>query len=122
MLHTGVDLIEVQRIRQAVERQGGRFLRRIYTAKELALFGENYPSLAARFAAKEAVAKALGTGIGEVEWTDIEILHGPQKQPELHLHRAAKQTSDRLSITQWSLSLSHTHEHAIAFVVAFAKD
>ncbi|MDH3943545.1 MAG: holo-ACP synthase [Anaerolineae bacterium] len=122
MLHTGVDLIEVHRIKQAVERQGARFLRRIYTAKELALFGDNYPSLAARFAAKEAVAKALGTGIGEVEWTDIEILHGPQKQPVLHLHDAAKKASARLRISQWSLSLSHTHEHAIAFVVALAAE
>lgn len=122
MLHTGVDLIEVQRIKQAVERQGARFLRRIYTAKELALFGDNPPSLAARFAAKEAVAKALGTGIGLVEWTHIEILHGPQKQPDLYLYEAAKQASDRLGITQWSLSLSHTHEHAIAFVVALAKE
>ncbi len=120
-LLTGVDLIEVHRIQQAVEHQGARFLRRIYTAKELTLFGDNYPSLAARFAAKEAVAKALGTGIGEVEWTDVEVLHGPLKQPVLHLYGAAQSTSDRLKVTQWSLSLSHTHEHAIAFVVALAK-
>jgi len=120
-IYTGVDLIEVQRIHKAVERQGARFLRRIYTAKELTLFGDNYPSLAARFAAKEAVAKALGTGIGEVEWTDIEVLHGPQKQPELHLHAVALLVAERLGIADWSLSISHTHEHAIAFVVALAK-
>ncbi|MEJ2757974.1 MAG: holo-ACP synthase, partial [Anaerolineales bacterium] len=70
-LATGVDLIEVTRIQQAVERHGERFLRRIYTVKELALIGDSPASLAGRFAAKEAVAKALGSGIGDVAWVEI---------------------------------------------------
>ena len=114
-------MIEVDRIRGAIERQGSRFLKRIYTRKELTLCGDNMPSLAGRFAAKEAVAKALGTGIGDVEWTDIEILRGPKKEPTLHLHGEANKVSKKKKINEWSISISHTHEHAIAMVVAMAK-
>lgn len=121
MLNTGIDLIEVERIKQAIESHGARFLKRIYTAKELALFGDNIPSLAARFAAKEAVAKALSTGIGDVEWTDIEILHGPNKEPVLHLHGAARRVAKQKKIKEWSISISHTHENAIAMVVAVSQ-
>jgi holo-[acyl-carrier protein] synthase len=121
MLNTGVDLIEVERIKQAIERQGARFLKRIYTSKELALCGDNMPSLAGRFAAKEAVAKALCTGIGDVEWTDIEILRGSNKEPILHLHGAAKKVAKQKKFKEWSISISHTHEHAIAMVVAMTK-
>ncbi|MEK6255965.1 MAG: holo-ACP synthase [Chloroflexota bacterium] len=121
MLSTGVDLIEVDRIRGAIERQGVRFLKRIYTTKELALCGDNMPSLAGRFAAKEAVSKALGTGIGDVEWTDIEVLRGLNKEPVLHLHGAAIKVAKKKKFKQWSISISHTHEHAIALVVAMTK-
>lgn len=121
MLNTGVDLIEVERVKQAIERQGERFLKRIYTSKELTLCGDNMPSLAGRFAAKEAVAKALCTGIGDVAWTDIEILRGPNKEPILHLHGNAKKISKQKKLKVWSLSISHTHEHAIAMVVAMAR-
>ena len=89
-LATGVDLIEIERIRDTIARHGERFLQRIYTPQELAQVGKNTASLAARFAAKEAVAKALGTGIGLVRWQEIEILHGPQREPELRLHGAAQ--------------------------------
>ena len=120
MLNTGVDLIEVRRIEEAVEKQGARFLERIYTSKELALCGDNMPSLAGRFAAKEAVAKALCTGIGDVEWTDIEVLRGPNKEPILHLHGRAKKVAKQKKLKEWSISISHTHEHAIAMVVVLA--
>ena len=121
VLNTGVDLIEIHRIEQAVEKQGTRFLERIYTSKELALCGANMPSLAGRFAAKEAVAKALCTGIGDVEWTDIEVLHGPNKEPILHLHGKAKKIAQQKKLKDWSISISHTHEHAIAMVVVLAQ-
>ncbi|MCH7663386.1 MAG: holo-ACP synthase [Chloroflexi bacterium] len=121
MLNTGVDLIEVHRIEEAVEKQGTRFLKRIYTSKELALCGDNMPSLAGRFAAKEAVAKALSTGIGDVEWTDIEVLRGPNKEPILHLHGQAKKIAKQKKLKDWSISISHTHEHAIAMVVVLAQ-
>jgi holo-[acyl-carrier protein] synthase len=75
-------------------------------------------SLAARFAAKEAVSKALGCGIGAVGWHDIEILRGSEREPTLTLHGAALKLADDLGFLQWSLSLSHTRLHAIAMVVA----
>jgi holo-[acyl-carrier protein] synthase len=101
-----------------IERHGDRFLTRIFTPKELALFRNRIGSLAARFAAKEAVAKALCTGIGEVEWVHIEILRGPNKEPALYLHEKAKQVAEEKGYHTWSISLSHTHEHAVAMVVA----
>jgi holo-[acyl-carrier protein] synthase len=79
---------------------------------------DNISSLAARFAAKEAVSKALGTGIGRVSWRDIEILRGPERQPLLVLSGEAHQLASQLGLRQWSISLSHTQGHAIAFVVA----
>ncbi|TAK13822.1 MAG: holo-[acyl-carrier-protein] synthase [Anaerolineae bacterium] len=118
MLCTGVDLIEVHRIAEAIDRHGEHFTRRVFTSRELDLFNENMGSLAARWAAKEAVAKALGTGIGMVEWLEIEILRGPEKEPLLILHGKAEALAKSKGLTHWSLSLSHTHEHAIAFVVA----
>ena len=118
-LTNGVDLIEISRISQAIERHGERFLRRIFTSKELALVGDKPPSLAARFAAKEAVAKALGTGIGEVSWHEIEILRGDARQPALCLKGAAARLAEERGLRTWSVSLSHTHDQAIAMVVAF---
>ena len=78
-------------------------------------------SLAARFAAKEAVAKAFGTGIGRVSWHDIEICRGPAGEPLLHLHGAAKRLATEQNLDTWSLSLSHTQIYALAFVVALSR-
>lgn len=121
-LATGVDLIEVDRIQRVVEEHEGRFLKRVFTPRELAEAGNNYASLAARFAAKEAVAKALGTGIGAVAWQEIEILRGPEREPKLCLHGAAQSLAQALNLKDWSISLSHTHEHAVAFVVALGDE
>ena len=118
MISTGVDLMELNRMEAAIERHGDRFLTRVFTPKELELFGNRLGSLAARFAAKEAVSKALCTGIGEVEWVHIEILRGPNKEPVLHLHKKAKEVAEEKGFHTWSISLSHTHEHAVAMVVA----
>jgi len=117
-LRTGIDLIEVARVREAAVRHGERFLSRIYTARERAESGGHYPSLAARFAAKEAAAKALGTGIGRVRWVDIEVLCDELGCPALALHGAAAEVAGELGLTQWAVSLSHTHAHAVAVVVA----
>ena len=117
-LANGVDLIEIGRIQESIERHGDRFLQRIYTQGELSQVGGNTASLAARFAAKEAVAKALGTGIGAVRWREIEVLHGPEREPVLYLHGAARERANTLGLDSWSLSLSHTATHAIAMVVA----
>jgi holo-[acyl-carrier protein] synthase len=118
MLRTGVDLVEIKRIQGTVERYGERFLRRIYTARELAEVGNNYSSLAARFAAKEAVSKALGSGIGAITWHEIEIQRGRANQPILHLYGAAQELARELGLKDWSVSLSHSALLAIAFVVA----
>ena len=117
-LQTGVDLIEVDRLEKAIERHGDRFLKRIYTEQELIQLKDNLPSLASRWAAKEAVAKALGTGIGDVSWLEIEILRGPAKEPILNLYGAARRLAKERGIQHWSVSLSHTHAHALAMVVA----
>ena len=117
-LRTGVDLIEIERVEATIQRYGQRFLERIFTPRELAEVGENVASLAARFAAKEATAKALGTGIGDVGWHEIEILRGPARQPNLYLHGRASDLADNLDLETWSLSLTHNKSHAIALVVA----
>lgn len=118
MLSTGVDLIEIERLEGAIRRHGQRFLLRIFTAAELEEVGAQPASLAARFAAKEAVAKALGCGIGDVGWLDIEVRRGWRGQPELYLHGSAAERAAQLGLHTWSLSLSHTASHAVAFVVA----
>ena len=117
-LLTGIDMIEVQRLQLAVERHGERFLQRIFTHAELDQLHGNIPSLAARFAGKEAVAKALATGIGPVSWLEIEILRGKAREPILQLYGEAKQLAEQCGVTRWAISLSHTHLHAIAMVVA----
>lgn len=119
-LKTGVDLIEIERIQQVIARHPERFLERIYTLRERAEVGANTASLAARFAAKEAVAKALGTGIGPVGWHEIEVLRGPSQQPVLHLHGQAEQLARQQGLNRWSLSLSHTRKYAVAMVVGFS--
>jgi len=125
MLRTGVDVIEIERIQTAVDRHGSRFLERVYTARELVHCQGRVESLAGRFAAKEAVAKALGTGIWRhgVGWTDIEVLRDPQSgAPQLQLHTAAATCASTLGLHEWSVSLSHDRTQAIAFVVAIGSN
>ena len=117
ILHTGIDLIEIERFESAIHRHGTRFLQRIFTARELAEVGGNIPSLAARFAAKEALAKALGTGIGPISWQEVEVLRNQARQPQLFLHGEAIRLATDLKISSWSLSLSHSRQHAVALVV-----
>ena len=118
VLRTGVDLIEISRIADVVSRHGKHFLKRVYTSSELDLYGKRIESLASRFAAKEAVAKALGCGIGDVTWKEIEVLEDDQRAPVLNLYGQAAQMTDELGLKDWSVSLSHSQSHALAFVVA----
>ena len=120
-LRTGIDLIEIDRFTSAYEQHGVRLLQRLFTPTELAENGENMASLAARFAAKEAVAKAFGTGIGLITWQEIEIRRGRSGEPILQLFGAAQKMAEEQKITSWSLSLSHSHSHAIAMVVAMIE-
>lgn len=120
-LYSGIDLIEIERVQQAIQRHGERFLGRVFTVQELAECNGHADSLAARFAAKEAAAKALGTGIGQVGWQDVEIMRGVQNEPLLSLHGAAARLAAEMGWQTWALSLSHTHSHAVALVVAIAE-
>jgi holo-[acyl-carrier protein] synthase len=118
VLRTGIDLLEIHRMHTALLRFGPRFLERVFTPVEIAEVGNNPASLAARFAAKEAVAKALGTGIGVVSWKEIEIQRGSLGEPILYLYGSALRLSHEIGLSSWSLSLSHTQSLAIASVVA----
>ena len=117
-LRSGIDLIEIDRLENSIKRHGELFLKRIFTSQELADCQERVESLAARFAAKEAAAKALGTGIGMISWLDLEIIRNNENQPELVLHGSAIEQAKKLKLTCWSVSLSHTRKMAIAVVVA----
>jgi holo-[acyl-carrier protein] synthase len=117
-LATGIDLIEIERVEKAIERHGQRFLSRVFTPAELAECRGRVDSLAARFAAKEAAAKALGTGIGRISWQEIEIEHGPANEPVLRLTGMAAQLAFEMGLNTWSISLSHTNTQALAMVVA----
>lgn len=117
IIRTGVDLIEIDRIAEVVSRHGKRYLERVYTPEELSLCGKRKESLAGRFAAKEAVAKALGCGIGEVAWKEIEILEDERKSPVIRLHGEADRMAHQLGLQTWSLSITHNQSQAIAFVV-----
>lgn len=117
MTAIGVDLIEIKRIAESVERFGDRFLQRVYTPQELAYCNGRASSLAARWAAKEAVAKALGTGIGAIGWQEIEIVNDAQQRPSVQLHGAAARLAAAQKIAGFSVSLSHTKDYAVAFVV-----
>jgi len=118
---TGIDIAEVPRIREAIERFGARFVERIYTEAEMrycdskANRAERY---AARFAAKEAAMKALGTGWNHgVRWRDCEVVRAPGGRPTLTFHGKAAQFAAKLGVKNVALSLSHTVEQAIAQVI-----
>lgn len=117
-LTTGVDLISIARIAALIDRHGERFLQRVYTPGELAACEGRAESLAARWAAKEAAAKALGTGIGAVAFCEIEVVSDACRCPALRLHGAAAELAAERGLTQWSVSLAHDEGMAVAFVVA----
>jgi holo-[acyl-carrier protein] synthase len=114
----GVDLIEIGRVDEALEAFGERFLQRIFTAGEQQYCRGHAPSLAARWAAKEAVAKAFGCGIGPVAFLEIEVINDEQQRPSILLHGAAQALSAELGWRQIHVSLSHARDVAIAMVMA----
>jgi holo-[acyl-carrier protein] synthase len=117
-LRVGVDMIEVKRIEDAAARHGERFYKRFFTDKERELCQDHPRRLAARVAAKEAVGKAFGTGIGDMRWVEIEITSDERGRPLVQLHGDAARLAAEMGLTQWEISLSHTQDDAIAFVVA----
>lgn len=113
----GVDIIEIARVARTIARFGDRFLKRVYTEQELVYCNGRIGSLAARWAAKEAVGKALGTGIGDVSWREIEVVSQANCRPVVRLHGAAARLATRQGIAGFAISLSHTKDYAVAFVV-----
>jgi holo-[acyl-carrier protein] synthase len=120
MLAVGVDLIELVRVKEGLEKYGHRFLDRVFTEGEQRYCNGRVECLAARFAAKEAVSKALGTGIGDASWREIEIVNEENGRPVLCLHGAAQEIARKLNLDTWSISLSHTETHAIGMAVAMS--
>jgi holo-[acyl-carrier protein] synthase len=118
MLACGVDFILVVRIEETVARFGERFLDRVYTAAEQQYCAGRAAQLAARWAAKEAFAKALGVGIGDVMWREIEVVNDRRGAPTITLHGAAATLAERLGLREWAISLTHDDGRAVAMVVA----
>ena len=116
MHYIGVDMIEISRVEKAIARWGGSLLHRIYTDPELSLCNNHPWSLAARFAAKEAVIKALGKQYEGINWKEIEILSDPKGKPLVRLYGKAKKQADIFGLDGFAISLTHSREYAIAFV------
>jgi len=118
----GVDIVETSRIASSIERLGTAFLERVFTPSErLYCGGLRSPeaSYAARFAAKEAVSKAFGTGMGaRISWLDIEVLRSPEGKPAIHLRGSGAEFAQELGVTEVMVSLSHSEHYAVAQVVA----
>ncbi|GAC1626780.1 MAG: holo-ACP synthase [Candidatus Acidiferrum sp.] len=117
----GVDIAEVERIQRAIERQGERFLRRIYTPAEIAYcerFKNRFERYAGRFAVKEAAMKALGTGWSQgVRWVDIEVVREKGGKPVLTLAGEAKKIAERMGVKHMAITITHTEKQALAQVI-----
>ena len=122
ILRSGIDLVEINRFSDLKPDLRERFLHRVFTEQELEDCGGHNQKFAGRFAVKEAVAKALGTGIGPVSWKDIEIITRETGEPFLVLHNKANEIAKNLGLVQWSISISHTSEHAIGLAVALGEE
>lgn len=124
-LKVGTDICSVKRIEQTYEKYGQRFLDKILTDNEqdyvLSRPAHRATTLAGRFAAKEAVSKALGTGWRTIGWKDVEIVRHPSGAPSVVLHGRAKELAARLGLTRFEVSVSHEKEFATAFVVAYSN-
>jgi holo-[acyl-carrier protein] synthase len=120
VVRAGVDRVELDEFRRTVDVTGDGFLERIFTPQEIAFCAGRVNRLATRFAAKEAVAKVLGTGFRRISWHEVEVLTSPQGEPHLVLHDRARDRANRLGMTSISVSLTHTTVAAEAIVVALS--
>jgi len=111
-------MIEIDRVRRVLARHPERFLRRVYTPAEIAFCRGRVPELAARFAAKEALMKALGTGARSVAWRDLEVLPDRRGKPLVYLHGNARRRAETIGLSAIDISLSHLESFAIAVVVS----
>ena len=117
----GIDLIEIARIQRTYDDFGERFLHRVFTERERERYRGRVNELAARFAAKEATSKALGTGIVGIRWREMEVLPNRRGKPILILHGRAAERARQLGLTDFSVSLTHSQTDAMAFVVATSR-
>ena len=113
----GIDMIEIDRVRSVLQKHPERFIHRVYTPAEAAFCRGRVPELAARFAAKEAVMKALGTGARSVAWREIEVLPDRRGKPLVYLYGGARARADHIGLEAIDISLSHLESFAIAAVV-----
>lgn len=111
-------MLEYQRLEELDPAIRNRFLKRVFTPKELELSGDSNPTLGGRFCVKEAAAKALGCGIGVVSWQEIETLNDPNGAPVIVLHGKAEQLAAELGLSTWAVSITHTRKVAAASVTA----
>jgi holo-[acyl-carrier protein] synthase len=118
----GIDVIEIDRVKRVLARHPERFLSRVYTPEEVAYCRGRVSELAARFAAKEAVMKALGTGARGLAWREIEILPNQRGKPLVYLHGLARERAQRIGLRGVDISLTHSRDLAIAAVVGAADD
>ncbi len=118
MIKCGVDIVRVNRLAEVNPKIRERFIRRVFTDREQSQMHGSIEGLSGLFAVKEAVSKALGTGIGKVAWRDIEVVHLPTGEPTLHLHGMAAQVAEAKGLEEWAISISHDGGMAIAMVVA----
>jgi holo-[acyl-carrier protein] synthase len=117
MQYIGVDIIEIDRVGEVIKRWGDKFLKRVFTPVELGLYGQRNASLAARFAAKEAVLKSLGACDRGISWQDIEVLAEANGKPTVSLKGKAEEAAQELALKTLSVSLSHSQDYAVAFAV-----
>jgi holo-[acyl-carrier protein] synthase len=125
LIGVGTDIIEIERVRRAFERSGVRFLEKIFTPGERSYCDgrkDRFSSYAARFAAKEAVLKALGTGMVGCGLSDVEVTRLAGGRPEIVLHGAAAAIADEKGISAVLISISHNREQAVAFAIATGKE
>jgi holo-[acyl-carrier protein] synthase len=118
----GIDIIEISRIRRTHADFGDRFLRRVYTERERERYGSRISELAARFAAKEATSKALGTGIRGIRWREMEVLSNRRGKPVLILHGSAAERAAALGLVDFDVSLTHSRTDAMAIVVGMKRE
>lgn len=120
IIFSGIDLVEIDRFARLDPAIRKRFYARVFTPEELDYIGDLFNKAAGIFAAKEAVAKALGCGIGPISWQDIAISHTPDNQPIVTLLNKAQEKATTLHIKQWSISITHTKKTAAAIAIAAA--
>jgi holo-[acyl-carrier-protein] synthase len=121
VIKSGIDLVQTHRLAEVNPAIRTRFIQRVFTQAEQTQAGDDNETLSGIFAAKEAVSKALGTGIGRVAWQDIEILNEKTGEPLVYLHGFAKQVAEHKGLTQWSVSITHDGGLAAAVAVAIGE-